>query len=182
MGSDFIAALAENGKVHLSLSAPIFCVIIPGRKRPTSVHRGGRCSWGVIAELHQELALEFPWRSVPPWQTWPQVLTPSQTGYKKVLLLGFAVWAEGSHCISLCFYYIYKKRGDNNATPAAESSVRTNWNNVCKNALKCINCYVIAKILFCFKNDSINGIGGGPNKTIIRFDESTQIGCTDPTL
>ena len=41
MGSDFTAALAENGKVHLSLSAPIFCVIIPGRKRPASVHRGG---------------------------------------------------------------------------------------------------------------------------------------------
>lgn len=28
MGSDSIATLAENGKVHLSLSALIFCIII----------------------------------------------------------------------------------------------------------------------------------------------------------
>lgn len=42
MGSDFIATLAENGKVHLSLSALIFCIIIPGREAcpRVGVHTG----------------------------------------------------------------------------------------------------------------------------------------------
>lgn len=61
MGSDFIAALAENGKVHLSLSVPIFCVIIPGRKRPASVQRGGGCSCrGIAKSFAKSWLLSFP--------------------------------------------------------------------------------------------------------------------------
>lgn len=126
MGSDFIATLAENGKVHLSLSALVFCIIIPGREACLWV-----CEHGVAEVSKEELGRTQP--RVSTWRSWGisgttgklrlrALACHSRPEYCILLSRGLSVWAIGSHCTNLVPSLLSNK--DSNNVPTTRATRR----------------------------------------------------------